>query len=141
MAEPDDGRLRVLVVEDNADARRVLALLVQAWGHAVTTAGDGPEALAVSAESPPDVVLIDLGLPGLDGYEVAHRLHERTTPKCPFVIALTGYGTAADRQRSAQAGADIHLPKPADPGVLERLLGRMGQILAEPTDLSGRQLN
>jgi CheY-like chemotaxis protein len=135
------GRLRVLVVDDDADTRETLARLVRAWGHEAVSAEDGLAALRAAAASPPDVVLLDLRLPRVDGYEVARRLHQRATPKRPFVITLTGSGAAEARRRAAEAGADVHLLKPADPGVLERLLGRMGQILAGPTDTSGRQLN
>jgi CheY-like chemotaxis protein len=125
MVETEGGRLRVLVVDDDADTRETLARLVRAWGHEATAAADGLAALRAAAECPPDVVLLDLGLPGLDGFEVTRRLHERTTPKRAFVITVSGYGGDEDRRQSAEAGADVHLLKPADPEALSRLLERL----------------
>jgi CheY-like chemotaxis protein len=108
-------------VEDNPDAARSLATLLRLAGHDVRVAADGPQALTAAAERPPDVVLCDLGLPGMDGYTVAQRLRAASGDGM-VLVALTGYGQEADRRRSADAGFDMHLTKPVDPTVLEELL-------------------
>lgn len=114
---------RVLVVDDNVDAARSLAMLLTAWGHEASLAHDGPAALAEAARLAPDVVLLDIGLPRMDGYEVARRL--RATPEGAglLLIALTGYGQDEDRRRSREAGFDHHLVKPVDTDALRDLLG------------------
>jgi PAS domain S-box-containing protein len=111
---------RVLLVEDNLDAAMALGELLRIWGHPVEMAHDGVAALQAAREVRPEVVLLDIGLPGMDGYEVASRL--RATPGLERVrlIALTGYGQEADRRRSSLAGFDHHLVKPVD---LEHLRG------------------
>src|SRR5262249_37622280 len=131
-ADGNGSRLLVLIVEDHLDTLRTTAQLVCAWGHAVTTAADGAEALRVVEERPPDVILLDLGLPGLDGWEVARRLRERAGPKRALVVAVSGFGKEEDKSRSAQCGIALHLTKPVDPDSLARLLARMRQILAHP---------
>jgi CheY-like chemotaxis protein len=110
---------RVLVVDDNADAREALQYLLEEDGHEVTSAGDGPAAIEEARRSRPEVVLLDIGLPGMDGYEVARVL--RTEPGCrgALIVAVSGYGQADDRARSRLAGFDQHLLKPVSP---ERLL-------------------
>ncbi len=110
---------RILVVDDNADAREALGLLLEDEGHDVQIAGDGPGALESAATFSPEVVLLDIGLPGMDGYEVARAL--RSVPGCEraLIIAVSGYGQAEDRERSRIAGFDQHLLKPVAP---ERLL-------------------
>jgi len=115
---------RVLLVEDHADARRVLALMLTRSGHDVRTAGDGPAALAEAKRFAPEVVLLDIGLPGMDGYAVARQL--RTLPECggARLIALTGYGQAEDLEQSRLAGIDEHLLKPVEPANLLALLER-----------------
>jgi CheY-like chemotaxis protein len=114
----------ILVVDDNRDAADSLALLVQLWGFRPVVAYDGRAAAeAVAADGrPPVAALIDLGLPGLDGYEVARRL--RADPRCAgaVLIAVTGYGRPEDRQRSREAGFDHHVLKPCDPQELRQLL-------------------
>src|SRR6185436_10831635 len=104
----------VLLVEDHADARRILALMLKRYGHDVRTAEDGPAALAEAKRFAPEVVLLDLGLPGMDGYAVARQL--RALPECGSarLIALTGYGQAEDREQSRAAGFDEHLLKPVE---------------------------
>jgi signal transduction histidine kinase len=116
------GPRRVLVVEDNPDAARSLATLLRLEGHDVRLASDGPQALAAAAESRPDVVLCDLGLPGMDGYAVAAALRAGPATAGVRLVALTGYGQDADRRRSAAAGFDLHLTKPVDPAALHELL-------------------
>ncbi len=114
---------RVLVVDDQADAARSLARLLKAWGHEVHVAHDGPAALEAAQAHGPELVLLDIGLPGMDGHEVARRL--RATARNGLqIIALTGYGQEEDRSRSREAGFDDHLVKPVDPEDLRRILGR-----------------
>jgi CheY-like chemotaxis protein len=113
-------RRRVLVVEDNADIREALRLLLGLWGHDVLLAESGDQGLQLALQSAPDVALIDIGLPGMSGYELAARIraraHER--PGAIRLIAMTGYGQPADRARAAHAGFDEHLLKPVDADVL-----------------------
>jgi two-component system CheB/CheR fusion protein len=112
----------VLVVDDNRDAADTLALILELTGHAVRTAADGPAGLRAAAEFRPDVVLLDIGMPGMDGYEVARRLRADLAVDGALLVALTGYGTEADRRRSAAAGCDAHLVKPVDPDELMTLI-------------------
>ena len=116
------GPRRVLLVDDNLDSSDSLRELLQLSGHQVRTAADGPAALAVANEMQPEVVLCDLGLPGMNGYEVAQRLRASPLGGTVFLAALTGYGQPSDRQRSAAAGFDAHLVKPVDPFDIERLI-------------------
>ncbi len=111
---------RVLVVDDNEDATELLAETLGGAGYETMVAYDGPEALQRAASCPPDVVLIDIGLPGMDGYELAERLREARPPGNLRLIALTGYGLDSDRARSRAAGFDVHLVKPVD---LDTLVG------------------
>jgi CheY-like chemotaxis protein/two-component sensor histidine kinase len=113
---------RVLVVDDNRDAADSLALLLKMLGHEVRTAYEGPAALEAARAWRPEVLLLDLGLPGLDGYEVARRLRAELPPEELLIVALTGYGHEEDRRRSREAGCDLHLVKPAGPNVLHDLL-------------------
>jgi two-component system CheB/CheR fusion protein len=110
------------VVEDNPDVANSLHILLQLLGHDVRVAYTGPEGVEAAKKWPPDIVLCDIGLPGLDGYGVAREL--RRHPKTAHVrlLALTGYGQDEDRRRSREAGFDHHLVKPADPAELQRLL-------------------
>jgi PAS domain S-box-containing protein len=111
---------RVLVVDDNRDAAETLALLLRSAGHEVCLAYDGVEALAAAEGFGPEVAFLDIGLPGLDGYEVARRLRQR--PGKLLLVAVTGYGQEEDRRRAHAAGFDRHLVKPVDPTVLQELL-------------------
>jgi CheY-like chemotaxis protein len=123
-ALPSTARVskRVLVVDDNRDAADSLAVLLRLHGHEVRVAYEGPAALAASAEFGPDLVLLDLGMPGMDGYEVARRLRQSPAFAGRVLAALTGWGQEADRMRTREAGFDHHLVKPADPGELAALL-------------------
>jgi CheY-like chemotaxis protein len=112
----------VLVVDDNADVTDTVALLLKVDGHDVRTAPDGPSALAESQAFRPEVVILDIGLPGMDGYEVARHLRRQAGMKKAVLVALTGYGQEEDRRRSQEAGFDAHLVKPADPAALQALL-------------------
>jgi two-component system CheB/CheR fusion protein len=92
------------------------------WGHEVRGAGSGPEALEVARAYRPDAVLMEIGLPGLDGCEVARRLRRRRARPALLLVAVTGYGDERNRRRSREAGFDLHLVKPVDPEVLQGLL-------------------
>ena len=119
-------RMRVLLVDDNADSREMYALLLQADGHEVHEAEDGAAALAVFEVGVPDVAVIDIGLPGIDGYELARRIRSRPAGHEVTLIALTGYGFPEDRARSKAAGFDRHLVKPAAPEDLRQELLNVG---------------
>jgi two-component system CheB/CheR fusion protein len=113
---------RVLVVDDNVDAAESLAMVLRVGGHEVCTAHDGLAALNAAEQFQPEVVLLDIGLPKVDGYEVARRLRERAGSEQVLLVAVTGYGQEEDRRRAEEAGFDAHLVKPADPFALHRLL-------------------
>jgi two-component system CheB/CheR fusion protein len=115
---------RILVVDDNVDMVESLALLLRLRGHEVEVAYDGPGALKAAGSFHPEVVLLDIGLPGLDGYQVASRLRQRRRSARVLLVALTGYGQDADQLRSRQAGFDHHLTKPVDPQVIYDLISR-----------------
>jgi PAS domain S-box-containing protein len=114
---------RVLVVDDNVDSADSLAMLLQVNGHEVRVAYDGPAALREAAAFVPEVVLLDIGLPGMNGYEVARKLREMPEAKGTLLVAQTGWGQAEDRRRSKEAGFDHHLVKPVDVPKLLELLG------------------
>jgi CheY-like chemotaxis protein len=111
---------RILIVEDNADVREALRLHLQVAGHEVHEAVTGPEGIEAAARVNPDVVLLDIGLPGLDGYQVAQQI--RRTNDAVRLIAITGYGQPEDRERARNAGIDQYLVKPIDAASLARLL-------------------
>ncbi len=113
---------RVLIVEDNRDAAETLASYLQSRGHEVVVAGDGPGGVAAALRQRPGVVICDIGLPGMDGYEVARTLRAEPGFGTCLLIAVTGYGEAADRERARRAGFDHHLTKPADAEEIARLL-------------------
>jgi signal transduction histidine kinase/CheY-like chemotaxis protein len=111
----------VLVVDDNVDSAESLAEVLRMMGAQVVVAGDGPQALQLAADHDPQLVLLDIGLPGMDGYETARRLRRQQAAPMQLV-ALTGYGSPEDRERSRLAGFDAHLVKPVAPHVIEKLL-------------------
>jgi CheY-like chemotaxis protein len=111
---------RVLVVDDNRDAADTLADLVRMLGHEAHVVYDGPSALRMAREHPPDIVLCDIGLPGMDGYQVAREL--RNLSASVRIIAVSGYAQPEDVRRSSEAGFDAHVAKPCDPDAIERLL-------------------
>jgi CheY-like chemotaxis protein len=121
-ARPARRRLHVLVVEDNRDAADSLRILLELLGHEVRVAYNGPDGVRAAQEFLPDIVLCDIGLPGLDGYGVARALRLHPTTARVRLLALTGYGSDDDRRRTKQAGFDVHLTKPADPEELQRYL-------------------
>jgi len=118
---------RVLVVEDNADARRLMHRLLQMWGYDAHAAEDGPTGVEAALAHRPAVALIDLGLPGLDGYEVARRIRA-AAGAAVRLVALTGYGEPEDRDRAADAGFDLHLLKPIHP---DRLLQAIVDLVGD----------
>jgi PAS domain S-box-containing protein len=136
-AVPSDGQpcppqvRRVLVVDDNRDAAELLAEMLSLAGHVTQVAHDGPAALAAAPAFAPHVILLDLGLPGMDGYEVARQLRSGGPPtRHTVLIALTGWGSAEDKRRSAEAGFDYHLTKPVQLSAITEVLARS---LAQPT--------
>jgi PAS domain S-box-containing protein len=120
--KPNAPKFRILVVDDNQDAGRTLGMLLQINGHEVRNAQDGLEAVAVAEEFRPDVILMDVGMPKLNGYEATRRIRESSFGKDIFIIALTGWGQAEDIARSIDAGCSAHLVKPVDFVELEQLL-------------------
>lgn len=114
--------LRVLVVDDNADSAESLAVLLRLLGHEVQTAGDGPGALAVLRGFPADLLLCDIGLPGMSGYEVAQQVRADPSPYKPILVAVTGYGSDEDRRRALEAGFQEHVVKPPEFGTILKIL-------------------
>jgi len=124
-AQAEGGPVQVLVVDDNADAAQMLATLLQAHGHAVSVEYDGTGGLARALRERPEVMLLDIGLPDMDGHELARRLRASPDTANALLIALTGYGQSEDRERARQAGFDRHLVKPADLSELLRILAEV----------------
>jgi CheY-like chemotaxis protein len=128
--KPKAPPLRVLVVEDDADTAQTWVWLLQGLGHEVETACDGPTALRAAEVRRPDVVLLDLGLPGMSGYEVATQLRQTKAGPRPVLIAVTGFGEDAQRLRSYEVGVDLHLVKPVNAGELTTFLERIRAVRA-----------
>jgi CheY-like chemotaxis protein len=118
---PETSR-RMLIVDDNRDAAETMAMLQELRGHKTLTAHTGPDAIIAAAAFLPEVILLDIGLPGMDGYEVARRLRLMPALASSFLVALTGYGSDGDRDRTKAAGFDEHLVKPANLDLLRDLL-------------------
>ena len=117
-----ERRLRVLVVEDHIDSADMMAYLIKAAGHRVHTAADGAAALEAALATQPDVVVCDIGLPGMNGYELAAQIRQQPALRGVKLVAVTGYGRDEDRQRAEEAGFDAHLTKPVEPAALHALL-------------------
>ncbi len=113
---------RILVVDDNRDSAETLAMLLTLMGHEVDTAYDGLEAVGQAQTFRADVILLDIGMPRLNGYEAARRIREQHGQRSPRLVALTGWGQEQDRRRSEEAGFDAHLVKPVDTAALTKLL-------------------
>jgi CheY-like chemotaxis protein len=126
------GPLRVLVVDDNVDTSEMLAELIASDGHAVRTSTDGVTALQVASELHPHVVLLDIGLPRMDGYEVARRIKRMPELAGVMLVALTGYGQASDRERALQAGFEHHVVKPVEWDELRALLQKASAASSRP---------
>lgn len=121
VARLDQEACDVLIVEDNHDTRELLSLTLEQRGHRVFTAEDGPSGVASALSHHPRVLLVDIGLPGLDGYGVARQVRA-SLGRSVYMVAITGYGQPDDRRRALEAGFDLHLIKPLDMGVLDRVL-------------------
>ncbi len=117
-------RLRVLVVEDNPDAAEALAMLLELYGHNAIVYSDGPKAIEAVRKTVFDLALVDIGLPGMDGYEVARQIRMLPNAKPTLLAALTGYGQDSDKQHALAAGFDEHLTKPVKIERLQALLKR-----------------
>lgn len=120
-------RFRILVVDDNHDSALSLAMMLSIMGHETRTAHDGESAVASAESFLPEVVLLDIGLPKLNGYEVAQRIREKPWGASMFLIAVTGWGQEEDRQRSTEVGLNVHMVKPVEPSMLEKLLAELPQ--------------
>jgi len=116
-------RRRVLVVDDNADAAQTLATVMRQLGHDVQVAGGGEEALRIAAGYRPEVILMDLGMPGMNGLETVRRLRQSDAKPAPYIIAVTGWGKPEDMAATREAGFDQHLMKPVDEQRLAELIG------------------
>jgi two-component system CheB/CheR fusion protein len=121
---------RIVLVEDHPDAAESLALLLELLGHRVRVFSEGAAALAAASTDPPDLMVVDIGLPGIDGYEIARRVRRDPLLRHAVLIALTGYGSDDDRRESKAAGFDHHLVKPVEPRALEDLVARLGKPAA-----------
>jgi DNA-binding response OmpR family regulator len=122
MRGPSDASLRVLIVDDNIDTAGSLALLLQMWGHEVRTTHDGLSAFEVSMEFRPDAVVLDIGLPHMDGFEVAKRLRSLAEFERTLIVGSSGYSQESDRRRAAEVGINLYFVKPFDPWRLESIL-------------------
>jgi len=117
---------RVLIVDDSADTAQSVAELARSWGHEVAVAQDGPTALEVVTRFRPDIALVDIGLPRMNGYELAQRLRQIPGMETARLVAITGYGSEQDRRAAQEAGFSLHLTKPVDPDRLKKLLATLG---------------
>jgi CheY-like chemotaxis protein len=113
---------RVLVAEDIPDAAEMMRIMVECMGHDVRVASDGVEAVAIAREFNPDIALLDIGMPRMDGYEAARQIRAALGSRV-FLVALTGWGQEEDQRRALAAGFNRHVTKPAEPNVLEALIG------------------
>jgi len=123
----NERSLRVMVVDDNEDAAQMLGMLLLESGHEVLTVHDGPSTLTAAHDFCPNIVLLDIGLPGMDGFAVAKKMREQAIFKDVVLVAMTGYGQDSDRQRSNAAGFDHHLVKPPDFNKLQQILAAFSQ--------------
>ncbi|MET0387871.1 MAG: response regulator [Polyangiales bacterium] len=133
-----DVSRKVLIIEDNSDAQQVLKDLLELWGHTVATASDGLEGVTELQSFEPEVALVDIGLPGIDGYEVARRVRNDPKFRDVLLVALTGYGAPEQRTAAIEAGFDLHLVKPVDP---ERLSSLIVQPPARKHGVGGAELH
>ena len=133
-------RARVLMVEDNPDAAESLVMILELLGHHVRVVHDGPAGLKAAQANVPDLMLVDIGLPGMDGYEVARGIRSNEALKHLVLVALTGYGQPEDKQRAMDAGFDYHLVKPVNLDALAELVGRLGSSAEDvpPADSTTR---
>jgi CheY-like chemotaxis protein len=127
IAKTTEPSLRVLVVDDNVDTVTTLTMLVQESGHEVRTAYDGFAVLEAALDYRPNVVLLDIGLPGLNGFDVAKQLRQQPALQNIVLVAMTGYGQESDRQRSREAGFNHHLVKPSEFGKVLQILAAVSE--------------
>jgi CheY-like chemotaxis protein len=118
-------RARILVADDNRDAADTLSLLLQLDGHEVRTAYDGVEALQIAEQFAPQIALLDIGMPHLNGYQTAQRIREQSWGSSMLLVALTGWGQEQDRRQATEAGFDRHLVKPGDPQIIGALIAEI----------------
>jgi CheY-like chemotaxis protein len=123
-AEPGGGH-RVLVVDDNVDSADSLAMMVQLMGNQVRTAHDGLAGLEAAAAFRPDLILLDIGMPKLNGYDTCRRIRAQPWGKNAVIVALTGWGQDEDKRRSQEAGFNLHMVKPVEPAAVEKLLAQL----------------
>jgi CheY-like chemotaxis protein len=119
---PITRALRILIADDNEDGREMLALYLKQKGHRVLTAADGKQALAMFREFKPDVALLDVGMPGMNGYKVAEAIRRQSGNGAPVLVALSGLGQRADKSHAKQSGFDRHFTKPVEVSVLDAFL-------------------
>ncbi len=136
-AKPQSFGRRILVVDDNVDGAESLAMLLDFSGHETRTAHSGPEALGAAREFHPEVVFLDIGLPGMNGYEVAKHFRREPVFNGIVLVALTGWGSAEDKQRSAEAGFDFHMTKPVEAGAMASVLARFSTLGAVGVPAAG----
>jgi CheY-like chemotaxis protein len=131
--------LDILIAEDNADAASALATYLRAAGHTVRVAVDGGSAVEAALHGPPDVALLDIGLPGYDGWDVAKAIRCALQGRPCFLVAISGFDDETDRARSREAGINLHLRKPAAPELLIEILERVGHPSGEGDSEYGRR--
>jgi CheY-like chemotaxis protein len=124
---PRTQPLRILVADDNDDGREMLSYLLSAEGHTVTQASDGPGALATALSLQPDVAILDIGMPGINGYAVAEHLRKESSGSSIILVALSGLGQQEDKARAAEAGFDRHFTKPVDVNALRAFLAAVSR--------------
>jgi CheY-like chemotaxis protein len=134
--QPEAGHMRALhvaLVEDNDDVRLLMGEVLESWGHEVRQASTGAVGVDLILQQRPDIAFIDIGLPDMDGYELARRISSALGTAKPLMVALSGFSQRRDRERASRAGFDDHLAKPASPADLKRLLSQAGRALAQPS--------
>lgn len=124
---PSQPNLRILIVDDNRDGADSLAMMLKMFGNETKTAYDGEQAVELCMNYEPDVLLLDLGLPKLNGYDACRQIRQQSSRKPPVIIAQTGWGQEEDRQRTREAGFDYHMVKPIDPAALMSLLSGLAE--------------
>lgn len=121
--QEEAGKCKVLVVDDNVDGAVTLSVILKHMGNSVRITHDGRSALAVGAEFVPDVILMDIGMPGMDGYETCERMRMEEWSANVKIVALTGWGQEEDKRKARRAGFDLHLVKPVDRSTLMEVIG------------------
>lgn len=138
LPEAGRARLNVALVEDNDDVRLLMGEVLESWGHTVRQAATGAVGVDLILEERPDIAFIDIGLPDMDGYELARQIRARLGAEKPLLVALSGFSQRRDRERASSAGFDDHLAKPASPADLKRLLNQAGRAAPQANGTQGR---